>query len=132
MNIVRGTPPNYQAIVAAFPAAARAGVVFTYGDTVYVNGTPELPTQLKAHEAVHVQQQARIGGPDPWWCRYLSQPIWRLEQELAAHRAEYRTLRHLVSREQAAKGLHFIAERLASPLYGGIISAREARKAILS
>lgn len=130
MNIIRGTPPNFREIVAVFPAARRVGVIFTYGDTVYVNGDPTLNPQLKAHEAVHVDQQKRCGGPDAWWKRYLEDPAFRLEQELTAHRAEYKTLRHL-DRAAAARSLDFIAERLASPLYGGMISKTEARRAIV-
>jgi len=131
VNVVRGTPPNYAAIVAVFPAAQREGVIFTYGDTVYVNGNPNIPPQLKAHEAVHIDQQNQyFGGPAAWWDNYLTNPAFRLEQELVAHRAEYRTLKHL-NREQAARSLHFIAARLASPLYGGMIGIREAKRAIL-
>ena len=130
MNIVRGTPPNYKSIVAVFPFAANEGVIFTYGDTVYVNGTPEIPPQLKAHEAVHVNQQALFTSPNAWWKRYLTDPAFRLEQELVAHRAEYRTLKHL-NREQAARSLHFIAARLASPLYGGMIGITQAKRALL-
>lgn len=130
MNIVRGTPPNFRLIVAAFPFAKREGVIFTYGNTVYVNGEPHLPPQLKAHEACHIDQQKRCGGPDPWWERYLVDHTFRLEQELVAHRAEYKTLRHL-DRAHAARALDFIAERLASPLYGNLIAKSEARRAIL-
>lgn len=130
MNIVRGTPPNFRAIVAVFPFAKREGVIFTYGDTIYVNGEPNLPVQLKAHEACHIDQQKRCGGPDAWWERYLLDPTFRLEQELVAHRAEYRTLKHL-DRNGAARSLDFIASRLASPLYGELISKAQARRAIV-
>lgn len=128
MKIVRGTPPNFADIVAMFPAARREGVVFTYGDTVYVNGDPELSVQLKVHESVHIQQQSRAG-PDPWWERYLADPQFRFLQELSAHRAEYRKLRN-IDPNLGRKHLPFIAARLASPLYGGIVSLRDARKAI--
>ena len=132
MNIVAGTPPNFEAIVARFPAARRRGVIFTWGDTVYVNGVPELPSQLKAHEAVHIDQQRRLwGGPERWWALYLDNPTFRLDQELQAHRAEYRTLKQL-DRNAAARSLTFIAERLASPLYGGMITVREAKRMILA
>lgn len=130
MNIVRGTPPNFREIIAVFPEAKREGIIFTYGDTVYVNGVPELNLQLKAHEAVHIQRQARMGGPKPWWERYLADQPFRFEEELVAHRAEYRTLKAL-DRNQAAQALDFIAARLASPLYGGMISKQDARRAIV-
>ena len=129
MIIVRGTPPNFKDIVAVFPAAAREGVVFTWGDMVFVNGDPEIPPQLKAHESVHQQQQARCRGPEHWWGMYLKDSTFRLEQELVAHRAEYRTLK-VLNRAAAARSLNFIAERLASPLYGSMIPAKEARRLI--
>lgn len=131
MNIVRGTPPNFKQIVAAFPFASREGVIFTYGDTVYVNGVPELPPQLKAHENTHIDQQTRPGSsPAVWWERYLVDPTFRLDQELRAHRAEYRTLKTL-DRNGAFRALPFIAGRLASPLYGSMITLAEAKRAIL-
>lgn len=132
MNIVRGKPPNFKEIVAVFPFASREGVIFTYGDTVYVNGTPVLPPQLKAHEATHIEQQTRPGngGPETWWARYLEDPTFRLDQELRAHRAEYRTLKTL-DRNGAFRALPFIAGRLASPLYGSMITLAEAKRAIL-
>lgn len=132
MNIVRGTPPNFKEIVAVFPFAKREGVIFTYGDTVYVNGTPDLPPQLKAHENCHIDQQKRPGGggPSVWWMRYLEDPEFRLDQELVAHRAEFRTLKHL-DRNAAYRSLEFIAGRLASPLYGSIITVQAAKRAIL-
>lgn len=133
MNIVRGTPPNFAAIVAVFPFAARHGVMFTWGDTVYVNGIPDIPTQLKAHEAVHSQRQAKLGGPQHWWDRYLIDPAFRLEEEIIAHRAEYRTLKHILqNRNHLAQNLDFIAERLASPLYGAMITKQAAKRAILA
>ena len=132
MIIVQGKPPNYAEIVRMFPAAAMRGTIFTYGEIVYVNGDPTLNTQLKAHEAVHIDQQRRAGGPDHWWDRYLEDATYRLEQELVAHRAEYRTLKHLVDRNTAARGLEFIAQRLASPLYGGIVRPQEAKRLILA
>ena len=131
MTIVKGRPPNYADIVAAFPAAARLGTIFTYGNIVYVNGVPDLNPQLKAHEAVHIDQQRRHGGPGPWWERYLADGPFRLAQELSAHRAEYKTLKHL-DRNAGARALEFIAARLASPLYGGIVTVREAKRLILA
>lgn len=136
MNIVSGTPPNFNAIAAVFPAARRKGTIFTYGETIYVNGVPELNPQLKAHEAVHMQRQRELGGPESWWGRYLEDPAFRLQEELLAHRAEYRTAKNLTpydtNRNARASLLHFIAERLASPLYGAVVNVREAKRMILA
>ena len=128
MNVVSGRPPNFDKIVAVFPAAARKGVVFTYGDTVYVTGDATLPIQLEVHEGVHVEQQKLIGR-DVWWDRYLANGLFRFQEELTAHRAEYRTLCKL-SKSLGKKHLYFIAERLSSPLYGGVCTLKQAKKAI--
>jgi hypothetical protein len=129
VNIVSGTPPNFEAIVAVFPAAERKGVVFAYGDTVYVNGDATLPAQLVVHESVHLEQQRAMGGPEIWWSRYLVDARFRYQEELVAHRAEYRTLKR-ISNGLAKKHLRFIAERLSSPLYGSVVTLQQARKAI--
>jgi hypothetical protein len=113
----RGLPPNIIEIAAHFPLSGDE--IFTYGDTIY---TPaQLSRSLVAHEKVHIKQQLGMG-PEAWWDRYLEDPQFRLEQELEAHRAEYK----------AGGKLSEIAERLASPLYGGLVSEDEAREMICS
>ena len=130
MNIVSGRPPNFEKIAAVFPAARRPGVIFTYGDTVYVSGDAALPVQLQVHEGVHVEQQ-KLMGRDVWWDRYLINDRFRFQEELTAHRAEYRTLCK-ISKSLGKKHLYFIADRLSSPLYGGCCTLKQARKAILA
>lgn len=129
MKIVRGRPPNFDEIAAKFPAANKKGIIFTYGDTVYVTGDKPLNEALKKHEAVHIEQQRKIGGPDIWWERYISDPDFRLEQELEAHRAEYRHYKDY-GRETARRNLKVIAKRLASPLYGRAITKAKARELV--
>jgi hypothetical protein len=136
IEVVHGRPPNYEAIVAVFPGAALPGVIFAYGDRVYApgaGGRPRpfvLPPELHAHEAVHLERQA--GCPEPWWERYLADTAFRLEEEILAHCAEYRAYcaRH-PNRVKQAQALAGIAAKLAAPLYGGLISAEDAREAIL-
>ena len=59
-------------------------------------------------------------------------PSFRLEEELLAHRAEYRAYcaRH-PNRVKQAQALEGIARKLAAPLYGSLISVEDARKAVL-
>ena len=130
MRIINGKPPNFHRIREAFPLASRPGTIFTYGNTVYVIGQDDISPALKAHEAVHIQQQQAIGR-DIWWDRYIADPVFRLAQELPAHRAEYRMIRGMErDRNRASQALHAIAERLAGPLYGGLINKTEARMRI--
>lgn len=132
MNVVCGLPPNFKDIVAVFPDARRIGVIFAYGDTVYVNGRSSIPPELRSHEAVHLQRQNAIG-VDVWWQRYLADLPFRLEEEVMAHRAEYGTVRALIKdRNQVAACLDGMAKRLASPLYGKMISYHDARRRIVT
>lgn len=128
MNIVTGYPPNIEALKAKFKLSGSE--IFTYGDTVYNPSGGTLSLELQAHEAVHVKQQA---DPATWWSRYLEDPEFRYNQELEAHRAEYRSFcSRNKDRNKRARFLNTIASRLASPLYGSIVTLRSASKAISS
>ena len=130
MEIVIDRPPNYDAIVAVFPFARRDGVIFTYGTKIYNPSGAAISGALKCHESVHSQSQL-MGTPQEWWERYLAEPLFRLEEELIAHRAEYRAFRGWTpDRNAVARELHAIAQRLAGPLYGGLITYAAARRMI--
>lgn len=129
--IYHQNPPMFSEIVAAFPQAAQPGAVFAWGDDIYYPAGGRLPPELIAHEAVHAQQHAAYGGPAAWWKRYIADPAFRLDQEIPAHRAEYDAYCRLNrDRGARARALHRIAMRLASELYGRLITFTEARNAI--
>lgn len=113
MKILTMFPPNYWQINAAFNVRGRP-VIFCYGDTIYNPKRIKVGPDLIAHESVHSVQQDR--DPAAWWQRYIDDPRFRLHEEIAAHRAEYR-----VSGER-----HEIARRLSSGLYGNLISFDQA------
>lgn len=128
-KVVRGVPPNYTAIVAAFPAANKPGVIFAYHDTIYVRGEVELTPSLLEHEKVHLRQQAtfceEVGAGRSawlWWQHYLVDPQFRAEQELEAHIVEYaHVLKSGLNRDGRRKACAQIAARLSGPLYGRCI-----------
>lgn len=127
MKTVTGFPPNIETIRGKFPLSGTE--IFTWGDTIYNPGGGELSPELQAHEAVHEKQQN--GDPQAWWDRYMVDEPWRLEQELAAHKVEYRTYcKAHKDRNVQARFLVRIAQRLSSAMYGCIITAREASKLI--
>lgn len=130
LEVVDGRPPNFEAIVAVFPGAAQPGVIFAYGDKIYAPGGRRPTPALQAHEIVHCERQG--GRPEHWWELYLTNPVFRLDEELLAHRAEYRAYcaRHGNRAKQEA-ALAGIAAKLAAPLYGNLITPDDARKAIL-
>ena len=127
MKVVKDYPPNYEAVKAKFNPAKTA--IFTYGDTIYNPSGGVLSLELLAHEAVHIRQQA--SGAEEWWARYMEDDEFRLDQELEAHRVEYQAFcARVKDRNKRAVFLNQIATRLASPMYGRVISTREASRAI--
>jgi hypothetical protein len=119
MEIVKNQyPPNYLDIVKVFPSARRPGVVFAYGDKIYVPSGNDISHHLKVHEAVHGIRQKELGVAF-WWEKYLTDKRFRYHEELMAHRAEYLSIiREGANRNQRRLALKAIASRLASPLYG--------------
>lgn len=129
--IVSGRPPNFLKLVAAFPAAKKSSTIFTYAPDIYVSGKPELSPALNVHEHVHlVRQQSYTGGPEAWWDRYIVDRIFRLEEELVAHIAEYQHLIEFGSRDERRKALKVVARRLSSTLYNLNISTKQAERLI--
>lgn len=127
MKIIATFPPNYAEINRAFNIRGKP-VIFAYGDTVYNPSRVKIPPQLVAHEAVHLDRQG--SDPKTWWDRYISDPQFRLEEEIPAHQAEYI---NLVERGiSVMQACDWIATRLASPLYGGLIDFDKARTIIAS
>jgi hypothetical protein len=124
VRIVVDRPPNYDAIVRAF-GTLPPGVIFAYGDAVYSPSGEELPPDLVAHEQVHLRQQAAVGGPEPWWSRYLAEPTFRLEQELEAYRVQ---IAFHTDRPSRRACLRRVARDLARPMYGRIVTAEQARR----
>jgi len=89
-----------------------------------------LGLELHAHEAVHFKQQDEIG-VEAWWLNYLEDTVFRLAQEIPAHKEEYRVYcYHHKDRNEQANMLRRMGQRLAAPMYGGIITVNEAMKAI--
>lgn len=134
MKIIKAYPPNFSQLKKAFPfIVGRPGILYAWGDRIFNPSGVKVTPWILAHEEVHSKQQQQA---DPyirysiqdWWDKYLAYPIFRLEQEIEAHQAEYRAYPfqgNLTYLEQ-------IAERLSSPLYGNLISKEDARRAIAS
>lgn len=129
MRILVEYPPLYEEIVRAFPAARDGGVIFAWGDTIYNPSNILVSRELVAHEMVHgTRQRDNVTG---WWKQYLVDAAFRLTEELPAHQAEYWAYcnRHANSRKRS-EYLNEVAVKLASPLYGSLLSVEQARRAI--
>lgn len=128
-KIVDGYPPNFEKIKRAFPMAIRLGIVFAYHDAMYAPGIKEIPYPIKCHENIHLLRQGTtIESAEAWWDEYINDPVFRLEEEILAHKAEYKALTELYpSKQQKMMCLREVAEKLAAPLYGRIINVKSAQ-----
>jgi hypothetical protein len=130
MNIIVARPPNFEAILKVFPEAAKPGVMFAWGDTIFSPSSAYVPPQLIAHEEVHQEQQL-AEGPEIWWAQYLVSPQFRFDMELRAHIVEYHEfIKHTRSRPRQREYLAAVAKRLSSPLYGSMVTFEHAMKTI--
>ncbi len=127
MRIVNDYPPNIEKLREAFNPGPNT--IFTYGEIIYNPSGGVLSTELLAHEKVHITQQG--AGAEEWWQRYLDDVHFRLAQEIEAHRVEYKTYcAGNKDRNRRSMFLQTIARRLSSPMYGNIITFREALRQI--
>ncbi len=123
-------PPIMGQILATFPQAGEKGVIFSWGEFIYNPSGGTIPDPLIAHEAVHGERQVALG-VDKWWEMYLRDALFRFDEELPAHQAEYKRYCEIVKdREKRARYLHNIACRLAGNLYGRCCSYMDAKRKI--
>jgi hypothetical protein len=126
-DIIAGWPPNIAMIRAVLPVSPRN--IFAYDGKIYAPEGGPLPPELIAHEQVHFRQQGNdVAG---WWDRFLTDPEFRLDQEMEAHRIEWQVfLASKPSRRERRFRLKQMGKRLSAPMYGRIITANQAMKAI--
>jgi hypothetical protein len=122
VKVIKAYPPNYAAIRKACPQVRGQAIIFAYGDTIYYPGPGKLSPSLIAHEEVHGARQ--LWDPEAWWARYLTEPKFRLDEEVLAHRAEYQALFNSGAKFEE---LDKVARRLCSPLYGAGMTLERAR-----
>lgn len=134
---IQGRPPNYDAILAVFPMASRRETIFAYAPDIYVPSGKPLSEALVAHESIHIERQLAYrgdfgrAGVEAWWDKYLGNIEFRYEEEVLAHRAEYQhMIQNATCRQMRRSALKQVATRLASQLYGGLVSKQQAMEAI--
>lgn len=94
--------------------------IFAYDGVIYTNNL--LPDHLITHEKTHLKQQDKIGA-DKWVQNFLTDPQFRLQQEVEAYRKQLGSIKN---REARNKIRIESAYNLSSPLYGNIITYQEA------
>jgi len=124
-------PPIYDEAVKHF-AIDPKHTVFTYGDTLYNPGGLFISEDLYVHEETHAEQQGHgEEGAKVWWDRYLTDPLFRVEQEAEAYGRQYACICQKVKdRNKRVVHLNALAHILAGPLYGKAISPTKSMKMI--
>ncbi len=136
MKIVKGYPPNIEAIRAKF--ALSEYVIFTYGGVIYQPGSGVIPLDLMVHEETHEIQQMNFKSPDEWWDKYLDDEKFRLDQEVEAYRRQYEFYKDSkctkpggkIREVRLRKFLLKVARDLSGPIYGNLVPMSEAKKLI--
>lgn len=126
MLIKAERPPLFDEICRTFPLVNRPGVIFAWGNTIYNPSGITIGPELMAHESVHgarqLDQMRELGDDNEavegWWHRYLSDPDFRLVEEVHAHVAEYAVVSVGRGRNERRALLTYVARRLTDPLYG--------------
>lgn len=133
MNVVVAKPPLFEEIAAAFPIVREhKGVIYAWCDRIYNPDGIKISDELIMHERVHMDRQG--SAVELWWRLYISDPEFRLREEIPAHVVEYREFCRNHSTAEWARArrmyLHNAARRLSSPIYGSMITYDRARTAI--
>lgn len=143
MEVKKAQPPIIDLIATVLPVSENS--TYSFGDTIYNPSGKELSPDLIHHEEVHAKQQGNK--PIEWWSRYLSDPAFRLQQELEAYGEQYLFAKENIDRaaDEAAKedkvlkintaklkrwALESMALALSGKEYGNIVSYGEAESKI--
>ena len=140
MKVVIDRPPLWNAINAKFHVAGRP-VIFAWGNIIYNPEGVTVTRELRAHEEIHGERQidymhsqrwTQQDAIEEWWKAYIESPTFRLNEEVPAHAAEYKAYckRHSGTSDRQ-RALKAIAEKLASPLYGGLITVGNSINAVV-
>lgn len=92
MKIVSKYPPNYEIMQIVFNP--RPETVFAYYPYIYNPSGQEVHQDIIRHEEVHLERQ-KIIGVETWYNRYISDPEFRLEEELLSYGKQAQFLRFL-------------------------------------
>lgn len=130
--IVKDYPPLFDEIDAVFRVRGK-DVFYAWGDRIFNPNGLIIPPELLAHEAIHGQRQGtNEQSIIDWWKRYIHEPSFRLAEEIPAHQAEYQYLMEHGNNRARRAALKETASRLASPLYGRMITPKRAKKLLVT
>lgn len=90
-------PPCWDRLAEAFRVRWVSGVTVTYGSEIYTFDA-SLPSDVVAHELVHVEQQRHMS-PDEYLEKFIADPSFRREKEKAAYLVHNEFLRATIEHE---------------------------------
>ncbi len=107
-------------------------IIFSYDHVIWNPSGQLIQDHAIIHEQVHFgQQDAHPDGCDEWWNQYLTDELFRFQEEIKAYRAQYKwAVKNWKDRELRAKLLHYIALDLSGKMYGTMCTYQEAHKLI--
>lgn len=131
MKILVEQPPIIDRIIAVFPFVKdEKNMLYAYGDVIYSPGGADVPPYKIVHEMVHGEQQREVG-VEWWWDTYLVDKVFRLNEEIPAHHADYKSFcRHYKDKNEQLRYLNYLAGQLSGPIYGNLITHSEAMRRI--
>ncbi len=130
-------PPRFEEIQDIFHFDPDY-TLFAWGDRVYNPGgkvrADEITSDVVVHERIHLEQQGHdYIKANEWWDKFITDPQFRLDQELEAYRAQYQYLCTIFKdRNKRNQIVTLMAKALASPMYGSITSFQDAYRLIHS
>lgn len=119
-------PPNYAAISKVLGDVSQA--FFCYADTIYIPKDKELTPDLLVHEKTHSLEQG--DSPELWWEKYLTNPDFRLKEEVKAYGEQYLFVKEHVGNKLSKWALQNMAEALSGKLYGNLVEYHKAHSLI--
>lgn len=125
MLIIKQPPKIYKLIKNKFKVQYE-DVVIAYYPNIYVK-EGKLPFHKLTHEKVHLERQKEIG-VEEWWNRYLNIPMFRLDEELRAYRAEIKDIiESNMSKVYKEELIEQLLKDLTGEMYGSIIDYDTAK-----
>jgi hypothetical protein len=92
-----------------------AVVIFTGKGNIYTNSI--IAPQMVAHEETHIRYQNEMGTQE-WWEKYFTDIDFKYQQELEAHRNEYKYFKEHNNRDFSRWYLHnIVLDRMNGSLY---------------
>jgi len=104
--------------------------IFVYMDIIYSNKTEKdwlYYYDILAHELEHLRSQQEIGA-DKWIQLYLKSKDFRLKEEKRAYLFQLNEVKKTGDKEELFNIMTECINYISSPLYGNMISYREAEK----